>query len=198
MWKKSNAKKRVPATYIPGWNYIRRTVYPVNKYDTCGYTAACLLLNYYHNQPGPLQGKVIPKEFLDYNGKLLTKGYTLQDKLIQYASHSKTWAWSVANVLNCYFEEYGIAAKAHFCLFRMGAYARLKKGAPLILFGNLPKEKEDTGLSNRLNHAVVAYGLNFTKGVMPRFIVHYGWKHREYNILTNEVIGSYCFIESKL
>ena len=197
MWKKSNTKKRTPATYIPGWNFIRRTVYPINKYDTCGYTAACLLLNYYHNQPGPLQGKVIPKEFLDYKGKLSVTGYTLQDKLIQYANNSSSWGWSIAKVLNHYFEEYGIPAKAHFRLFRVGAFRRIKSGMPLILFGNLPREKDETGWKNRLNHAVVAYGLNYTKGRTPRFIVHYGWKNREFNVLMNEVIGSYCYIECK-
>ena len=71
-----------PIWYIPGWTYIRWAIYPTNKHDTCGYTAACLLLNYYNNLPGPLQGKMIPKEFFGPNGKLKTTGYTLQDKLL--------------------------------------------------------------------------------------------------------------------
>lgn len=198
MWKKSNQKKnKVPATYIPGWNFIRRSVYPVNKYDTCGYTAACLLLNYYHHQPGPLQEKVIPDMFFSNRGQLLTEGYTLQDKLIQYASVSQSWGWSVASILNRYFEEYSIPAKAHFRIFRLGSYRRLKRGMPVILFGNIPRGTKPSDAAKRLNHAVLAYGLNFTKGRFPCYIVHYGWKNMEYSVLEDALIGSYCYIEPK-
>jgi hypothetical protein len=196
MWKKSDKSVKKPRiTYIPGWRNIRWMVYPENKYDTCGYTAACMLLYYYHKEPGVLFERVIPPEFFGKDGKLLTTGYTLQDKLIQYASVNRSWGWSVAKVLNCYFEEYHIPAKAHFGLFRLGAYKRVKNGAPVILFGNLPRHKEDlSDIKNRLNHAVLAYGLNQTDSRIPRFIVHYGWKNRAYNVLNNALIGSFCYI----
>ena len=199
MWKKSKTPgTRAKIDYIPGWRNIRWMVYPENKYDTCGYTAACMLLYYYHKEPGKLFEKVVPAEFFGKEGKLLTEGYTLQDKLIQYASINSSWGWSVAKVLNLYFEEYHIPAKAHFGLFRLGAYRKLKAGTPVILFGNLPRHKEDlSDVKNRLNHAVLAYGTMKKEKKWPQFIVHYGWKNRAYNVLTNAIIGSYCYITAK-
>lgn len=180
-----------PILYIPGWTYIRWAIYPTNKHDTCGYTAACLLLNYYNNLPGPLQGKMIPKDFFGPNGKLKTTGYTLQDKLIQYTSVSKSWAWSVAKVLNLYFKENEIPAKAHFSFFRLGAIRKVKGGTPVILFGNLPDGE------TRLNHAVTAFGLKKEEGLFPNFVVHYGWRGKGFCVLKDAIIGSYCYIKGE-
>ena len=199
MWKKSKkTSKKIRTVYVPGWSNIRRTDYPINKYDTCGYTAACILLYYYHKNTGVLQGKMIEDIFFSNRGRLKKDGYTLQDKLLSYVSKSSSWAGSVAYALNCYFREYDIPAKARFGFFEPGAYFRLKKNTPVILFGNLQNvSAKEADSFPRINHAVLAYGLRYNNGALPHFIVHYGWKQKEFYELQKEIIGSYCYIATK-
>ena len=172
---------------LPRSIYIFRANYPPNRYDTCGYTAATLMLLYYQK----MYGGMIPDEFLDKKGFLRMEGHTLQDRLISYGTKNLSWGGSIARVLNRYFEEYGIPYHAHFRIFGFGARKRIANGLPVILFGNLPGKGDA-----RLNHAVLAYGLNQSKKP-SRFIVHYGWKGWEQRVLEDALIGSYVFLSKK-
>lgn len=48
----SHFSARVTNKYIPNYKYIKNAIYPANENNTCGYTAACLILNYWHKVKG--------------------------------------------------------------------------------------------------------------------------------------------------
>ena len=183
--KTQRNKRLIKKKMVPNSSVILYTPYPPNRHDTCGYTASCFLLLYYHRKFGGF----VPEEFLNRRGALLTTGYTLQDALLQLGEKNLTWGGSITKVLNRYFEKNGIKAKACYRLFGFGARRRVKAGTPVILFGNMWDKKE-----NRINHAVLAYGLSYEKKI-TRFIVHYGWKGWEQQILREAIIGSYVFLK---
>ena len=64
----SHFSARATNKYIPNYKYIKNAIYPANENNTCGYTAACLILNYWHK----VKGNVIDSSFLDSNGNLKT------------------------------------------------------------------------------------------------------------------------------
>ena len=170
---------------VPRSVFLRRAAYPANRHDTCGYTAACFLLLYYHRT----YGGFISPEYLTSKGQLKTEGYTLQDRLIQYGTSNLSWGGSIARVLNLYFKDHAIKAKAHFRMFGFFAHRYIRNKSPIIVFGNMPAKNE-----SRINHAVFAYGVEYqTKH--PKLIVHYGWKGWERKLLEDAVIGSYVFLE---
>lgn len=68
--------------YVPAPSYIWDAAYPANLEESCGYIAACLVLQYW-NRRNPSAG-VVPSQFLDSSGQLKTTGYTLQDHLLSY------------------------------------------------------------------------------------------------------------------
>lgn len=57
----SHFSARATNKYIPNYKYIKNAIYPANENNTCGYTAACLILNYWHK----VKGNVIDSSFLD-------------------------------------------------------------------------------------------------------------------------------------
>ena len=109
--------------YIPYYSYIKNAVYPPNVNDTCGYTAACLILNYWHK----VEGNVINSAFLDSNGNLLTgsNDYTLQDKLLSYGNSASSWGLTIRDVLIDYCNEYGVAATSTYYVTNFDIFAEI-------------------------------------------------------------------------
>lgn len=170
--------------YIPNYTYIRDAIYPKNENETCGYTAACILLNYWHKK----KGNVIASTFLDAKGNLKTSGYTLQDQLLSYGKTTSTDGEKISNVINKYCEEYGVNATARYYWLNWDAFAEVNSGRPVIVFGLFPLEPEPASLGNT-KHAVTAYGTR-RSGSGGYLIVHYGWSGYEHVLLDPTLMGS--------
>lgn len=127
--------------------YVEDATFPSNQGGTCGYVAACLVLNYW-NKTYP-NADVIDNVFLNGSGNLLTSGYTLQDKLLSYGYPTATTGLTIRNVLYTYCTEYGIGANISYSLSFLNVLGSLQNNRPVILFGNVVGEGD---------HAVTAYG----------------------------------------
>jgi hypothetical protein len=168
--------------YITRSDYIKYAIYPENTNGTCGYTAACLVLNYWHQ----LYGGVIPSEFLDDGGNLRTNANNLQDKLLSYGTSDSSWALSIRDVLIDYCNDYGVSATSSYALLGVGVDSELENNRPVILFGSLVDVSSST--QKYINHAVTAYGIYL--GADQRYIVHYGWKNYEEVLLDANIVAS--------
>lgn len=172
--------------YIPNYTYIKDAVYPPNVDGTCGYTAACLILNYWHK----VKGNIINSAFLDSNGDLLTGSddYTLQDKLLSYGDSASSWGLPIRDVLIDYCNEYGVAATATYYVTNFDIFAEVGRGRPVIVFGYFPNEPTQV-TRGKVNHAVTAYGTS-TSGLSTKLIVHYGWRGYSHVTLDGGLVGS--------
>lgn len=172
--------------YIPDYSYIKDAVYPPNKDGTCGYTAACLILNYWHN----VEGNVIDSAFLDSKGDLLTGSddYTLQDKLLSYGDSTSSWGLTIRDILIDYCNEYGIAATSTYYITNFDIFAEIDRGRPVIVFGYFPNDPTPV-TRGKVFHAVTAYGTS-TNGTLSKLIVHYGWNGYNHVILDGGLVGS--------
>ena len=183
-------RRSTTTIYIPGFTHIQNATFPENENGTCGYTAACIVLYYWHKMKPP----VVNSTFLDSNGKLKKDGYTLQDKLLSYGYSTDTWAATICQVLIDYCDEYGVDGESTFTLLMLGIDTELNANRPVILFGLLP-EDPDT-MDGYAMHAVVAYGLSTNTSTGDTdFVVHYGWENYENVILEKSLIGSYTKFE---
>lgn len=178
--------------YIPDYTYVKDAVYPPNASGTCGYTAACLVLNYWHN----VEGGVIDSSFLDNNGDLITTGSnTLQDKLLSYGESNSSWGLTIRNVLIDYCNEYGVAATSTYYVTNFDMFAEVGRGRPVIVFGYFPGTPTPVQASNQeqirgnIFHAVTAYGTS-TTGLITKLIVHYGWTGYNHVTLDGGLVGS--------
>jgi len=172
--------------YIPYYSYIKNAVYPPNVNDTCGYTAACLILNYWHK----VEGNVINSAFLDSNGNLLTgsNDYTLQDKLLSYGNSASSWGLTIRDVLIDYCNEYGVAATSTYYVTNFDIFAEIGRDRPVIVFGYFPNNPTPVTRGSVL-HAVTAYGTS-TSGLLTKLIVHYGWDGYNHVTLDGGLVGS--------
>lgn len=172
--------------YIPNHSYIKDAVYPPNVDGTCGYTAACLILNYWHN----VNGNVIDSEFLDSDGNLLTgsNDYTLQDKLLSYGGSASSWGLTIRDVLIDYCNEYGIAATSTYYITNFDIFAEIGRKRPVIVFGYFPNDPTQV-TRGKVFHAVTAYGTS-TSGTLTKLIVHYGWDGYNHVTLDGGLVGS--------
>ena len=172
--------------YIPYYSYIKNAVYPPNVNDTCGYTAACLILNYWHK----VEGNVINSAFLDSNGNLLTgsNDYTLQDKLLSYGNSASSWGLTIRDVLIDYCNEYGVAATSTYYVTNFDIFAEIGRDRPVIVFGYFPNNPTQVTRGN-VFHAVTAYGTS-TSGLLTKLIVHYGWDGYSHVTLDSGLVGS--------
>lgn len=167
--------------YIPNYTYIKDAVYPKNEDGTCGYTAACLILNYWHN----VAGNIIDSDYLDDDGNLLTEGETLQDKLLKFGESNSSWGLTIRDVLIDYCNERHISATSTYYLGNIDMFAEIGRGRPIIVFGLLPSNPT----RGTIKHAVTAYGTP-TSGLIVSLIVHYGWEGYEHVILDAGLVGS--------
>lgn len=166
-------------TYITDSHYISNAVYPPNDSGTCGYTASCILLNYWHQR----EGNVISPQFLNNNNELLVSGYTLQDKLLEYGNgQDATWGLPIRDVLLDYCNDYGVSATVSYYVSQTNVERSLSANRPVILFGSFTKTPDPvpngTQARGSVLHAVVAYGTSITYyqyGQSKFYIVHYGW-----------------------
>lgn len=172
--------------YIPSYSYIKDAVYPPNEEGTCGYTAACLILNYWHN----VEGDVIDSAFLDSNGDLLTGSddYTLQDKLLSYDGSASSWGLTIRDVLIDYCNEYGVSATSTYYVTNFDIFAEIDRGRPVIVFGYFPNDPTPV-TRGKVFHAVTAYGTS-TSGILSKLIVHYGWDGYNHVTLDGGLVGS--------
>lgn len=172
--------------YIPNYGYIKNAVYPPNESGTCGYTAACLILNYWHK----VEGNVINSAFLDSNGNLLTgsNDYTLQDKLLSYGDSASSWGLTIRDVLIDYCNEYGVAATSTYYVTNFDIFAEIGRDRPVIVFGYFPNNPTQVTRGN-VFHAVTAYGTS-TSGLLTKLIVHYGWDGYSHVTLDSGLVGS--------
>ena len=173
-------------SYILNYEYIKNAKYPANANGTCGYTAACLVLYYWHK----VRGGIIPSTYLDGNGQLLTSGYTLQDKLLSYGNSNSSWGKTIRDVLIAYCNERGIAATSYYYIGKIGVANSLSNNRPAILFGWLTSNPSPASVSTdstkgKVFHAVTAYGTNGSY-----FICHYGWSGYSHVLLDGGLIGS--------
>lgn len=177
---------RATNEYIPYYSYIKDAVYPPNVDGTCGYTAACLILNYWHK----VKGNVIDRAFLDSNGNLLTgsNDYTLQDKLLSYGGSTSSWGLTIRDVLIDYCNEYGIAATSTYYITNFDIFAEIRRDRPVIVFGYFPDNPSAVTRGN-IFHAVTAYGTS-TSGGLSKLIVHYGWDGYNHVTLDGGLVGS--------
>ena len=172
--------------YIPNYGYIKNAKYPANTNGTCGYTAACLVLYYWHK----VRGRIIPSTYLDSRGRLLTSGYTLQDKLLSYGNSNSSWGKTIRDVLINYCTEHGVRATSYYYIGKIGVSDSINNGRPAILFGWLPSNPSPASVSTnstrgKVPHAVTAYGTNGNY-----FICHYGWSGYSHVLLNGGLIGS--------
>lgn len=130
----SHFSARATNKYIPNYKYIKNAIYPANENNTCGYTAACLILNYWHK----VKGNVIDSSFLDSNGNLKTTGNTLQDKLLSYGKSNSSWGLTIRDVLIDYCNEYGVAATSTYYVTNFDIFAEVGRNRPVIVFGYFP------------------------------------------------------------
>lgn len=172
--------------YIPNYRYIKSAVYPPNENNTCGYTAACLILNYWHN----VKGNVIDSAFLDSKGNLLAgpDDYTLQDKLLSYGGSNSSWGLTIRDVLIDYCNDYGVAATSTYYVTNFDIFAEIGRNRPVIVFGYFPNNPTQVTRGN-VFHAVTAYGTS-TSGILTKLIVHYGWKGYSHVTLDSGLVGS--------
>lgn len=173
-------------SYIPNYGYIKNAQYPPNENGTCGYTAACLVLYYWHK----VKGGIIPSTYLDSNGQLLTSGYTLQDKLLSYGSSNSSWGKTIRDVLISYCTDQGVGATSYYYIGKVGVSNSLSNGRPAILFGWLTSNPSPASVSTdstkgKVFHAVTAYGTNGNY-----FICHYGWSGYSHVLLDGGIVGS--------
>ena len=171
--------------YIKGADWIRYANYPPNINGTCGYTAATILLSYWHNRYR--YKKIIPEQYMETKESIKTTGYTLHDKLRSYGNSNSSWAKDIKEALNAYCKEYNVNGKAYYFFGKIGATDELKKDRPVILFGSLP----NVAGKGKVNHAIVAYGI-MKKGTSRYYITNYGWNGYKYNhvMLDAGLIGS--------
>lgn len=176
--------------YVPSSSYIRNAVYPKNIDGTCGYTAACILLNYWNK----VKGGYVPSEFLDSNGNLKTTGMTLQDKLVKYGGSNDSWGRTIKGAINQLVKEYSLKGTAHYGILSWGDLSgQIRSGKPVILFGYLPSspqpasvdKMEPMGVRGKVFHAVLGYGLK-----NDMYICHYGWSGYEHVLLNAGIVGS--------
>ena len=177
-------KSRSANSYIPGYGYIKNAIYPGNEKGTCGYTAACLVLNYWNK----VKGGYVPPEFLD-GSNLKTSGYTLQDKLVDYGGSNDSWGKTIRDAINQLCSDYSISGQAHYRIGNLGVTSEISNGRPAIIFGWLTKYPSPASVNvaarGKVLHAVTAYG---TSG--SYFICHYGWDRYEHVKLDGGLVGS--------
>ena len=171
--------------YIPNYKYIKNAIYPANENNTCGYTAACLILNYWHK----VKGNVIDSSFLDSNGNLKTTGNTLQDKLLSYGKSNSSWGLTIRDVLIDYCNEYGVAATSTYYVTNFDIFAEVGRNRPVIVFGYFPDSPGQVHSRGKVFHAVTAYGTS-TSGLVTKLIVHYGWSGYSHVTLDGGLVGS--------
>lgn len=176
---------RATNEYIQDYGYIKDAVFPKNQGNTCGYVAACLILNYWHNHERP----IIDDSFLDSDGNLKKDGYTLQDKLLSYGDSDTSWGKTIRDALIAYCKEYGVSASSTYYVTNYDIAAEVSRGRPIILFGNFPENPGEVPTRGSLNHAVTAYGVS-SSGLFKKFIVHYGWPGYGHVTLDGGLVGS--------
>lgn len=161
----SHFSARATNKYIPNYKYIKNAIYPANENNTCGYTAACLILNYWHK----VKGNVIDSSFLDSNGNLKTTGNTLQDKLLSYGKSNSSWGLTIRDVLIDYCNEYGVAATSTYYVTNFDIFAEVGRNRPVIVFGYFPDSPGQVQSRGKVFHAVTAYGTS-TSGLVTKLI----------------------------
>lgn len=171
-------------SYIPNYTYVKDAIYPANKNGTCGYTAACIVLNYWHK----VKSGIIDSSFLDSNGNLLTTGYTLQDKLVDYGGSDSSWGKIIRDALVDYCNDYGVSASSTYYITNWDIFAEVNSGRPVIVFGYFPSSPSPVTRGN-VFHAVTAYGTQ-RSGLVSKLIVHYGWSGYEHVLLDSGLVGS--------
>ena len=177
---------RATNTYIPNYTYIKDAVYPANVDGTCGYTAGCLILNYWHK----VKGNIIDSSFLDSNGNLITTGNnTLQDKLLSYGGSNSSWGKTIRDALIAYCNEYGVGATSTYYITNFDVFAEIGRDRPVIVFGYFPDSPGQVPTRGKVFHAVTAYGTS-TSGNITKLIVHYGWSGYSHVTLDGGLIGS--------
>lgn len=181
----SHFSARATNKYIPNYKYIKNAIYPANENNTCGYTAACLILNYWHK----VKGNVIDSSFLDSNGNLKTTGNTLQDKLLSYGKSNSSWGLTIRDVLIDYCNEYGVAATSTYYVTNFDIFAEVGRNSPVIVFGYFPDSPGQVQSRGKVFHAVTAYGTS-TSGLVTKLIVHYGWSGYSHVTLDGGLVGS--------
>ncbi|CAG5521685.1 hypothetical protein [Streptococcus pneumoniae] len=177
-------RSRSANSYIPRYWHIKNAIYPKNENGTCGYTAACLVLNYWNK----VKGGYVPPEFLD-GSDLKTSGYTLQDKLVDYGGSNDSWGKTIRDAINQLCSDYSISGQAHYRIGKIGVSSEISNDRPAIIFGWLTSNPSpasvNTAARGKVFHAVTAYG---TSGAY--FICHYGWEGYEHVKLDGGLIGS--------
>lgn len=176
---------RATNEYIPDYTYIKNAIYPKNKDGTCGYTAACLILNYWHRY----ERRIIDNSFLDSNGNLKKTGTTLQDKLLSYGDSNDSWGKTIRDALIAYCNEYGVSATSTYYITNFDIFAEVGRGRPVIVFGYFPDSPGQVPTRGKVFHAVTAYGTS-TSGLTKKLIVHYGWLGYEHVTLDGGLVGS--------
>lgn len=170
--------------YVPNHKVIRDSVYPKNINGTCGFTAACIVLDYWNKT----RGGYIPDKFLE-GGNLKTTGFTLQDQLRQYSRYNKSWAKTITDAINSLCRAYNLPGKAYYTLGSIGVKEYIQKGRPAIVFGWLNSGVDIKSIDSKplrhIFHAVTVYGRE-----KKNYITHYGWKGYEKVLLKKSVIGS--------
>ncbi|MFV8483405.1 hypothetical protein [Mycoplasma sp. Z473B] len=184
--------------YIKGYENIRDASYPANVNGTCGYTAATILLYWWHKK----LGDIIPDKFISPDGGLLKYGYTLQDELLSIGRDlgydNSSWGKPMRNILVEYFKRNvpNHGATSWYYLLRTYLWGEIDRGRPAIAFGsfygNPPSVYADTtnhDYGGKVFHGVVVYGYSNSN-----YICHYGWEGFEEVYLHVKAMGSVTFL----
>ncbi len=167
-------------TYINGYEHIRNDPFPKNNDNSCGFVAACIVLNYWDKT---VKRGIVNSQFLNENGYLnstdtFSPETNLKDKLVQYNGGKRnSTAISVSHAMNKYCKEYGVKGSASWHLGNIGITKSIATDRPAILFGWISDLK-----GSLITHAVTVYGIeeHWWGGY---FIVNYGWENHTEEVM---------------
>lgn len=103
--------------YIDNYEFVRDAIHPENI-DDCGYVAASIVLNYWHNT---MYSETILPQYLDENGNLNDTGSiydpdtNLKDRLLEFNGGTRgSWGATIKSALAAYCKMAGLKYETHW------------------------------------------------------------------------------------
>lgn len=167
--------------------------YEYNRYGTCGYLAAAMVLYYNKYQ---YNNNFIADSYIETidNEKRFTLSF--HNLLVNIGSQNNignsTTAFDIKTVMEKYCESIGINTDHYAMLLSTMTNIDLciRDNKPIILFGNFRNPVDD----EKLNHAVVCYGIYndvFNYNTVARyFVVNYGWTNHSAVYLIDNIFAN--------
>ena len=157
----------------------------------CGYIAASMLISYnFHSKNSAWISNIIYYDSSEGGPSTALTRFLIRIGTEGYGYGASTVSTSIEKVMEYYCSYYNIKyddTSVYLPTFNK-VESHIQDNHAVILFGNMPSEKEGEG---RINHAVLCYGV--LDGIITDYyIVHFGWKgySNVYISKTNILMGS--------